>query len=129
LREQGRGFGMSVWIEDYKPGDKQRIDNVSRKIPVCGTAACIGGSIAFLNGDKNWWTEQSGGAIGLSEEKAAALFHGWTTKYVADGQWPAKYQERYKKAKTPLGKAKVAVALLNEVVKTNGDCLITVEEL
>jgi len=37
--------------------------------------------------------------------------------------WPLKYALAFKKRRTPLGKAKVAVALLREVIRTNGECL------
>lgn len=122
LREQGRGFAMSVWRpRDISPGEPITYDNVCRKVPECGTVACIGGSLEALGACKDA-DNRGGRALGISHDAARGLFYNWypCTNHFA---WPLSFANRYKKAKTTLGKAKVAVALLREVVKTNGKCL------
>jgi hypothetical protein len=118
LREQGRGFAMSSWHLHAKVGAIFAPDGVSRKIPVCGTVACIGGSIGHL---KNMWdnghTDTSGKAIGLSYRRAHKLFYCW------EHRWPKNFSHKYARSRTPLGKARVVCALLKEVVRTNGKIL------
>ena len=127
LREEGRGFAMSAWCHRNLPvGEEMFYDDTAREVPVCGTVACIGGSaqlLSSINGRPvaNW--ERT--IMGLTDEQADGLFYRreqGNQKRWGVG-WPDKFAIRYKKAATPLGKAKVAVALLKEVVKTNGKCL------
>lgn len=123
LREHGRGFVMETWIDEIAPGEKFTFDGLQRTSPNCGTVCCIGGSIDYLKKNGNY-DEGTAALIGLSEAQGYALFHGWFSTTSAN-RWPRSYQTKFKKAKTTLGKAKVACALLREVVKTDGHCLIT----
>ena len=141
LREQGRGFAMSQWLGDYIPFTKGKFDGVRRKIPACGTVACLGGSIEALSMkiDKvttevesgNYDNDEMARKIGLTPRQGHTLFFGWRGSKYMDKfydeepveAWPAKYILSFKNAKTPFTKAKVAVALLEEVVKTNGKIL------
>ena len=119
LREQGRGFAMDSWIEeDLEPGGKFNFDDIDRNVPRCGTVACIGGSAQFLAKGKD-----ANKVLGLTYEQADTLFYGWEADDESTIGWPEKYVARYAKAKTTLSKAKVAVALLKEVVKTEGKIL------
>ena len=122
LREQGKGFGMSGWLRNEEPGYIVNRDNIARPVPACGTVACIGGSVQHLLGcfpqDDVIVIE-----LGLTWEKASGLFYGWEVPSRGEYGWPQKFKTRYAKAKTTLGKAKVAVALLKEVARTNGKCL------
>ena len=130
LREQGRGFAMSEWTEYLDEGGKIKLDGVFRTVPKCNTVACIGGSAQILfSSGKNFYASMSdediADRLGLTLSQAQGLFYQWEGKSkMCDGHgWPLKFASRYKKAKTTLGKAKVAVALLEEVVKTNGKIL------
>jgi hypothetical protein len=130
LREQGRGFGMESWILDETPGYLSYVDDVPRAVPVCGTICCIGGSIEVLCGlpsSAMSRTKIVANKIGLTLDQANGLFYEWTNGNVGkDGHvygWPAKFAKRFARASTPYKKARVAVALLKEVVKTEGECL------
>jgi hypothetical protein len=120
LREQGRGFAMSTWADKHlAKGSRFEFDEVERLTPVCGTVACIGGSVDVLKGYKTRTWRRAAKALGLSDLQANTLFFRWD---VGDG-WPERFRHAYAKAKQPLTKAKVACALLREVVRTNGACL------
>jgi hypothetical protein len=123
LRDKGRGFEMESWsLLDLHLQVKYLHPNLGKYIPtpVCGTACCIGGSIDFLNGNREPETcgnfRTVGRKIGLNSRQSQRLFS-------EDIEWPEPFAFRYQKAKTPLGQAKVAVALLRLVVKTEGKCL------
>lgn len=127
LRESGRGFGMSIWNsrETYgtRPGHTFSADDARREVPACGTICCIGGSVAFL---KHTYLDCEYKALGLSPEQAHGLFYNWDDAGMRGRgfcSWPTKFVRLFEKRKSPLGKAKVAVALLKEVVRTNGKCL------
>lgn len=132
LREQGRGFGMDDWITEAKPGTLVEFDEVVRAVPKCGTVACIGGSAEYLNDQarmkkpvgKRGKKRQAREILGLTHDQAEGLFMRWQD-YHADNEyrWPIEYMKRYEEAETPLAKARVVVALLKEVVRTNGACL------
>jgi hypothetical protein len=129
LREHGNGFAMDTWRSTYEnnPEEIKRwgledFDDVKHKPPSCGTVACIGGSIQLLKKISDGREKQLANAIGLTEDQANGLFYHWDDGS-ADFGWPGKYINRFEKAKTPLAKAKVAVALLKEVVRTDGKCL------
>jgi hypothetical protein len=127
-REHGRGFGMSSWRWAGTPGEISAQDNVERKIPVCGTVACIGGSVQILKKSK---AKDRGLAkiLGLTTRQVKGLFYRWEPGCYTDEvtAWPEKFAVAFDKAITPYGKAMVAVRLLKEVVKTNGQCLETKE--
>lgn len=125
LREQGRGFGMSYWLakKDYF-GKYCRADGIKRAIPKCDTVACIGGSIEhLLRLPPTTDSRNLGKLIGLTGLEAQALFYRWYGFREGRVQWPRPFMGKYEKAKTPLAKAKVAVALLKEVARTEGKCL------
>jgi hypothetical protein len=125
LREQGRGFGMTYWNTEEdcetEAGDIFSIDGLSRKVPVCGTVCCIGGSIEHLMGRRAIASK----ILGLTRNQVQGLFYNWEEEFPNDGLfgWPEKFAKQFEARKSPLGKAKVAVALLKEVVRTNGKCL------
>ena len=127
LRESGRGFGMSIWNSrktyDTSPGGMFTADDIRREVPACGTICCIGGSVEFL---KPEYRDRGYKALGLSWRQAQGLFYNWGGAGIqvqSFHAWPAKFVRLFEKRKSPLGKAKVAVALLKEVVRTNGKCL------
>ena len=138
LREQGRGFGMDEWRREDDPGTEAWFDGVTRAIPVCGTVCCLGGSIEVLkkyppiHGSNNA-VAMGTLALGITNAQAYGLFYGWGLQGVSwdsDSRhgWPISYAIRFQNATTPYRKAQVAVALLKEVVRTNGECLNRGEE-
>ena len=130
LREQGRGFGMARWVFHLSPGTEYRVDQVDRIVPVCGTVACIGGSVNFLTMRKNPSIppyeisniDLATKALGLTRDQGKGLFMRWQGA-MGRNHWPVKFAEKYRRARTPLGKARVAAALLKEVARTKGKCL------
>ena len=127
-REQGRGFTMEHWKSDFRVGSVLEFDGVPRKIPDCGTVACIGGSIEVLR--RNNYPDRSEASIsetiGLNKGEGEGLFYYWELSEDdsrVEYQWPVSFQKKYANASTPRAKAKVACDLLRVVVKTNGECL------
>jgi len=123
LREQGRGFGMDYWMRTgITPGDEWIVDGVARRAPRCGTVCCIGGSINFLKtkGKEEFGPATAAEHIGLSYDRACSLFYGWTGEYADVRSWPEPYLSDYEEANTPYRKARVAVRLLREIVRTDG---------
>lgn len=106
LRDHGRGFAMEAWRHNVSP-DIPRVayDDCQRKPPSCGTIACIGGSMEYLKIARE--------DLHLSTETCSALFYDWEDN-VGCTRWASKYRRAFAKAKTPLGKAKVAVRLLRD---------------
>lgn len=130
LREQGRGFQMASWIDRVIPGKMygHRDLNEDIKAPKCGTAACVGGSVQVLVPDLVHDAFDASAYLGLSDDEGRGLFYGWTEegttcRYGGYVGWPMKSVEAFEKADTALGKAKVACALLKQIIKTDGKCL------
>src|SRR5947207_9205436 len=116
LREEGRGFAMSDFVVRGRYIDGSFLDGIEpRTPPSCNTVACICGSIARLRGPscRTSALVTNGAAIGLDSKAAEGLFLYYGTG--ADDQarkfhWPLRFARRHEDAKTPLAKAKVAVA-------------------
>ncbi len=130
LREHGMGFAMETWYSDVKGLGESvySYDSVPHTEPKCGTVACLGGSVQVLlarSSRDEISRARIAKAIGLSSEQASGLFNNWYGNEDEGREfgWPKRFARRFEDAKTALGKAKVAVALLREVVKTNGECL------
>jgi hypothetical protein len=132
LRDAGNGFIMEDWlikgVKEYVGPDEALFDGVTHRVPVCDTAACIGGSIAFLKKvSKNYINSNASKILGITNEQAHGLFYRWMDGqqyyYYSLTSWPKKYRDRFVVAKTPYKKAQCAVALLKEVVRTEGKCL------
>ena len=123
LRERGRGFGMSRSLVRAAPDSPVELDGIVRPAPSCGSAGCILGSIELLKfRGIPASSDKCGRAIGLTPVESEALFFRWRSDMSAP-VWPHSYVVRFRAAKTPLGKAKVAAALLRAVVRTNAKCL------
>lgn len=130
LREQGRGFSMDDWLLTGDVGEIVTADGIDRKVPKCGTVACIGGSTQHLLKLEGMleFDGEVGGALGLTLPEARGLFYKWepgTLERYDEGSyaWPPKFAKKYKKAKTPLAKAKIVADLCKLVGKTEGKCL------
>lgn len=124
IREHGRGFGMSNWLYKDTPGHISHQDNVKREVPVCGTVACIGGSCQIL-AKTNVKSLGLSKILGITRDQADGLFYRWEPRDDLNFStaWPAKFATAFEDAQTPYRKAMVAVRLLKEVIKTNGECL------
>lgn len=136
LREQGRGFAMEVWQRTgLEPNETWFYDDLllSRKVPKCGTIACIGGSVEALvqkrkkTGPWKWWVDteidgekydfrvvSAAPLLGISYKNTNKLFYHWNT---GDEGWPLKHLTAFAKAKTPLQQAKIACKFLGEIAE------------
>jgi hypothetical protein len=129
LREQGCGFGMSGWLyRTSTPGDEIERDKIVRPIPICGTVACIGGSIQVLTQDaydRSAIEDKAPQILGISRRRALGLFYWWrpNANEQNDYRWPLRYAKKFEAADSPLAKAKVVANLLKNVITTNGKCL------
>jgi len=124
LRKGGRGFLMERTLIQDLPGTPFYGDGIERRIPDCGTAACIKGSISVLIKTPYASVVDCAKVLGITTEQAHGLFYSWGPgEPETDYRWPSKYATSFKQAKTTAGKARVAVNLLKEVIRTNGDCL------
>jgi len=129
LREEGRGFAMSTWQENENPGQHLTEDDITRKVPKCGTVACIGGSLQALSDNKIEDERGLGRMIGLTPAQTFGLFYEWEEQDGMNGYisrshaWPISFRNEFAKAKTTLGKAKVAVKLLRKIAKDGGGIL------
>lgn len=124
LREQGRGFAMATWKKERAPGQEQNLDHVIRSVPPCGTIACLGGSAGILLGLKE--DNQSCNvipALGLTYGEGRGLFFSWYNRKGERYSWPPSFAERYRRARSTVGKARIAAELCKLVAKTNGKCL------
>lgn len=120
LRERGRGYVQTDFIVHGEPGETYCSDDYALvQYPSCGTVACIAGSIAVLRRKGHKMSmEQAARILGLSGQRSNRLF----SPYVSD-DWPEPYASRFAARRTPLGRAKVAAALLLEVAHTSGAVL------
>lgn len=128
LRDRGRGFAMQRWIGRVPRGSRFFRDGIERVGPSCGTVACIGGSIQLLTHSRAGLTTDADErlvqrTLGLTHRQVETLCYGWEQSVGGAPPWPERFRRRYARARTPLGKARVACALLREVVRTNGSCL------
>ena len=131
LREQGRGFQMGDWkvVKEDIGNFKYFHEDLQKyvKWPKCDSVFCIGGSaqvllnILGIPGCSR--TDDLAKGMGISRDEAEGLFYEWGVNTTEPCAWPISFARDFAKAKTPLGKAKVAVALLKEVVRTEGKCL------
>lgn len=125
LREHGRGFAMSTLLSRKLAGSEEEFDEVSRIVPSCGIVCCIKGSVAVIKGinlNVEGYDRKIVRAMGLTKKEAYGLFYDWKGKGISCA-WPRMFAKRFFRCKTPLSKAKVAVALLEEVCRTDAKCL------
>lgn len=132
LRDAGRGFVMETWLDKgIVPREPIYLDDIERPGPKCGTAGCIGGSIQCQLGLKRKPSTRALAAVlGITPRQADGLFYQWSydtdpdyLEYCPKYGWPIKFVKAFAARVTALGKAKVAVRLLEEVIRTNGECL------
>ena len=119
---------MSGW--HWVPTSAESVcEGIRRKVPSCGMICCIGGSVEYLTHCKadavhrgHPHQDRVGAKIGLTSAQANVLFYGW------EHDWPEKFARAYKRARSPMAKARVAVSLLKLVAKTRGKCLDVTSE-
>lgn len=117
-----RRFVMSRW--GFKVRNKHEwylrtltMPDLSDEMPPCKSAHCIAGTANLLTGGKRLGAHKRAarqlGIIGLDEVE---LFN-WHPLFVVNG-WPEIFRDQYRRATTPLQRAKVACARLDYLVTT-----------
>lgn len=125
MRDAGRGFAMNTWKSRItKRTTRTFFDGIERIAPVCGTVACIGGSIECLTGSraKNGYSasEKAAKLLGITQKQAHGLFFGFA---VGEGGWPEEYAKKFGKSGTSYKKAQVACSLLRQIAKKGSKAL------
>lgn len=117
-REAGHGFGMEYWrIGVTRPN--VIIDEVSHKVPFCGSAMCIGGTMDFLLGTDNMRVLAA--VLGLTFRDTDALFYNWRFSFMCNS-WPKDLSDAFLAANTPGKKERVAEAVVLRALETGGRC-------
>ena len=109
-----RQFFMSWWFTSDPD------DVMSKKIPNCGTAACIGGWAVALS--KKMKPERArifhGGGIGPLATSLIGLDPAFADRLFVASWWPMQFRSKWRVASTPLARAKVAAARIEHLIKT-----------
>lgn len=151
-REAGLTFCMNYWnlnLAELIAKDKivninevVNLDNIkNRAMPKCNTVQCIGGGLqaiikpSSVPGEffENYLgravvnQEGLGGLLGLDPAQSYGLFRRWIERSVYGSfqgyGWPDALSKAYLKAKTPIGKVRVAQRCILRAIKTKGKCL------
>ena len=92
--------------------------DASKTMPPCGTAACIAGWADILSGGSgNGWTVRERAATKLG---VPAGFSWLGHPLFDDNSWPQPFRTRYRAAKTPQARAKIAAQRIDHFIKTKG---------
>lgn len=119
LAEPRRYDQNAIFTRGLTPGDIYEEGHV---VPSCGTIACIGGWAGALSKQKrptDWNNYENTlrfaqRVLRLDDRQATRLFAG------TGGGWPERFDTAYEKAKTPRGRALVAVRRIDHFIKTKG---------
>lgn len=112
ILEEPRRFMMSRFYAYGQPGQPfvAPYFDLAPTVPECGTAACIAGWANILTGHDriadSWNAEQ---LLGLTDEQGQRLF--------LIGCWPNPFKARYRLAKTPKTRAKIAAERIEFLIK------------
>lgn len=115
-------FDMQEWSNDKLAEE--------RKTP-CGTVGCLAGMTCHMEGHEleDMRGSDDGGSIpetarqilDLNVGESQRLFFLPSAHHMRMVQkWPAKFDAQYQKAKTPLGRVRVAIRRIDHFIKTKG---------
>lgn len=117
-REHGLGFAMETWSDEFKYNEEPAIlDDLSRKIPVCRTVMCIGGTMQAITNERD--AEKLSQLLGipyLSNSDSSVghmLFYEWDVNI---GPWKG-LARKFREAKTPAQKEKIAEKAVLAAIK------------
>ena len=116
-----RRLAMCDWIQRGKPGQELTFQDgsvIGQTYAECGTAACIAGWAVILSSkrtpkDSDTVLDRAIKILGITEYQSDSLF-------LRSLGWPQKFSQAYLAAKTPSGKARVAVRRIDHFIKTKG---------
>jgi hypothetical protein len=109
------------WQDTWITGDEDRIKEINGSVPDCKTMACIGGWACILGSNAlNASAGELSALLGVDNGAVGRLidYVGYTDP--ENSSWPRKYVTAYAKAKTPAGRARVAVRRIDHFIKTKG---------
>lgn len=120
--EEPRRFFMGGVVATGTPGSEFTkwacyAYDLAETVPACGTAACIHGWTVILSG------KTPAQVYHLSFEwslRKLGLLPSWENEnrlFICD-DWPGPFRERYRNAKTPKQRAKIACARIDHLIKT-----------
>lgn len=77
-------------------------------VPECGTAACIAGWANLFTGHKPTAHRSAAKALGLPNDNGLFSIY----------EWPCKYRDKYRSAKTSRARARIAANRIEHLIKT-----------
>lgn len=103
-REHGLGFAMETWGSEFNPErESVLLDGLERKIPICRTAMCIGGTMQAITSEAD--EELLSELLGVRyDDIGYLLFYGWDGEV---GPWKG-LAKKFAAARTPAAKEKIA---------------------
>jgi hypothetical protein len=121
-------FRMLDWIEKQTPTDPTYIADDSERVsfPKCGTVACIGGWAVLLSKKKPSETGYEGyraaKILGLNRptgiiDRAASVD---SERLFFTDVWPIDFAVKFRLAKTPEGRARIAAKRIDHFIATKG---------
>jgi hypothetical protein len=122
-----RRYNQNATIIKAEPGAKVRPDRGEdvNIVPACGTVACIGGWADILGAARGakireFSFDRARKLLGLDEDQGIRLFDYITDETRPWLTWPDQFTDAYLAAKTPRGRARVAVRRIDHFIATKG---------
>lgn len=118
-------FLMTTWFADSDDDYSYRPYDRARKVPNCGTAACIAGwALTIGRRYRNPRNAASRlgreGSIGLDAARAIGVPYRFAQMLFIVSYWPHAFKERWSMASTPLQRARVAAQRIDRFIATDG---------
>ena len=121
ILEEPKRFFMGWFIARGKPGTRRFTDmgtawlvptDLPGRVPPCGTAACIAGWANLFTGHRPEAHRMAQKELGITQAQGTSLFNAH--------YWPDPFEQKYRAAKTPLQRAKIAAARIEHLI-TKGE--------
>lgn len=112
--------------------DEDTLAELGKFAPPCHTQACIGGTACWIErprifnrllkeDEETEIAHRAQKLLGLTSDEADRLFYFAEMRHESpDNFWPAKFQDAYEAAKTPIAKAKIAAKRIDHFIATKG---------
>lgn len=122
ITEEPRRFFMSGIR--FQAHDKERwrdfamncVNDLSLSMPPCGTAACIAGWALLLSDcDAGEGLDTAASLLGIPQMESG---HRDYDSLFLDSSWPEPFKSKWKNAKTPKTRAKIACARIDHLIET-----------
>ena len=115
LLEEPRRFDMANWLTKASSAD-------ILEMPPCGTACCIAGAAVIVNSGKTPapMLEKRGFMVESNAGKILGLTYAQKDRLFFVNSWPSRFKRAYRRAATPLGRARAGVRRIEHFIKTKG---------